>query len=145
MQQEGWCAGGGAHTSTAGAAGAASRVDAVRGYGRQAAAEVARGEAAVPKALAPLVLVAEQLQDEWDEVEETGAEEARLGEGEVRVLLEAVCEAAEAITGRAVRVAGAASCGDGPPPFRALRKLFKQRLGTKVCNKLVRNRGEALI
>ena len=90
--------------------------------------------------------VAEQLQDEWDEVEETGAEEARLGEDEVRVLLEAVCEAAEAITGRSVRAPGDDGGGsDGPPPFRALRKLFKQRLGTKVCNKLVRNRGEALI
>ena len=61
MQQESWCAGGGAHTGAAGVAGAAgaaaSRADAVRGYGRQAAAEVARGEAAVPEALAPLVLV----------------------------------------------------------------------------------------
>tara|TARA_B100000795_G_scaffold124783_1_gene93099 strand:- start:83 stop:418 length:336 start_codon:yes stop_codon:yes gene_type:complete len=91
--------------------------------------------------------VAEQLQDEWDEVEEVGAEEGRLGEDEVRVLLEAVCEAAEAITGRSVRPPGddGGGGGDGPPPFRALRKLFKQRLGTKVCNKLVRNRGEALI
>ena len=61
MQQESWCEGGRAHTGAAGVAGAAgaaaSRADAVRGYGRQAAAEVARGEAAVPEALAPLVLV----------------------------------------------------------------------------------------
>ena len=35
--------------------------------------------------------------------------------------------------------------GDGgAPPFRALDKLFKKRLGTKVRNKLVRNRAEAL-
>ena len=90
--------------------------------------------------------VAEQLRDEWDEVEEEGAEEARLDEDAVRELLEAVCEAAEAITGRGVRPpAHGGGDDEGPPPFRALRKLFKQRLGTKVCNKLVRNRGEALI
>ena len=89
--------------------------------------------------------MAEQLRDEWDEVEEVGAEEARLGEDAVRALLEAVCEAAEAITGRGVRPPAHGGGDDGPPPFRALRKLFKQRLGTKVCNKLVRNRGEALI
>ena len=89
--------------------------------------------------------MAEQLRDEWDEVEEAGAEEARLDEDAVRELLEAVCEAAEAITGRGVRPPGHGHGDDGPPPFRALRKLFKQRLGTKVCNKLVRNRGEALM
>ena len=60
VQQEAWCDRGAVHVGTAratGAAGAASRAEAVRGYGRQAAAEVARGEAAVPEALAPLVLV----------------------------------------------------------------------------------------
>ena len=93
--------------------------------------------------------MAEQLRDEWDEVEAAGAEEVRLDEDAVRELLEAVCEAAEAITGRGVRPPGHGGDDDdgppSPPPFRALRKLFKQRLGTKVCNKLVRNRGEALI
>ena len=52
-------------------------------------------------------------------------------------------QAAEAITGRGVRPPPTAAATPGAPPL--LRKLFKQRLGTKVCNKLVRNRGEALI
>ena len=78
-------------------------------------------------------------------MKEAGTEEARLTEGEVRELVEAVCEAAERISGRDVWAGARCCCGDEPPPFRALRKLFKQRLGTKVCNKLVRNRGEALI
>ena len=56
------------------------------------------------------------------------------------------CAGRRANAARADREAGdGGGGGDGPPPFRALRKLFKQRLGTKVCNKLVRNRGEALV
>ena len=66
---------------------------------------------------------------------------ARLGHEEIREVAEAVCDGAATIAGRdSIR----AWDGGGEPPFRALQKLFKQRLGTKVRNKLARNRGEAL-
>ena len=152
--------------SAVGGASAATRAAAVRGYARQAAAEVARSEAAVPEALAPLVLVAEQLRDEWRAEEEEEQEEeqeeeeeqqqqqgnghgdelVRLGEDELDELVHAVCDGAAAIADRGQGgVELSARAGDGgAPPFRALDKLFKKRLGTKVRNKLVRNRAEAL-
>ena len=165
VQSEPWVHRSGGAAREAG--GAATRADAVRGYARQAAAEVARSEAAVPEALAPLVLVAEQLHDEWraaeedededeDEDEEGGGDGdgrgdglARLDEDELHELVHAVCDGAAAIADRGrggVEQSARAGGGGGgdAPPFRALDKLFKQRLGTKVRNKLVRNRAEAL-
>ena len=88
----------------------------------------------------PLLLVLEQLKADYDDAADDGLAE----EDELRAACDALAHGVRALVtgGRGARLPKVDS--GAPPPFRVLSKVLKQTIGTKVANKVLRNRGEAL-